>query len=453
MKQPKPKPHNFYWTKDQCLAEAKKHKIISHFKLASPSAYRSAKNNGWLAEIRSNMEAPKKPKGYWNFENCKKAAEYAETLSEFSKNHGAYQKSLSEGWIDFFDLKTTRQRPNYWSFELLLNLVEKYETQADFRKDNANAYQAAVKKGYWPQLKELLHATKILWNYDKCKMEASNFYSREAFRANAPGAYGYAYKNIFLDEICAHMSDRAASFGECAIEEFLNSCNIGYQKQKKFPELPSKYRFDFYLPDFNLLIEHHGSQHEKLGWGKTYEEKLEHLNGIKKRDATKVQFAKDEAIILLVIWQREYKGIAALQKLLEERMRLMLGHFNLIKKDLSKSQRDLIWRKKTTFDYCQLEANKYLNRKAFKVGSPYFYKFAKDNDWYDRICAHMKRPKPKNYKWDRNACEIVALTCKSKVEFKKFPGARAAAIKYGWYDELCTHMIRPRAHNFKGKRC
>ena len=53
------------------------------------------------------------------------------------------------------------------------------------------------------------------------------------------------------------------SKGEKRIEEILNSKNISFERSKNFEDLKDvKYlTYDFYLPDYNLLIEYNGKQH------------------------------------------------------------------------------------------------------------------------------------------------------------------------------------------------
>lgn len=57
------------------------------------------------------------------------------------------------------------------------------------------------------------------------------------------------------------------SKGEVAIAKALQEHQITYQKEKAFKDLISEkggaYRFDFYLPDYNCLIEYDGIQHFK----------------------------------------------------------------------------------------------------------------------------------------------------------------------------------------------
>lgn len=90
------------------------------------------------------------------------------------------------------------------------------------------------------------------------------------------------------------------SKGEKFIRNFLDSKEIPFISQKKFPNCKSKLKlpFDFYLPQYNLLIEFQGRQHYipiKCFGGQA------ELELIQKRDQIKRNFAKSNGINLLEI--------------------------------------------------------------------------------------------------------------------------------------------------------
>lgn len=58
-------------------------------------------------------------------------------------------------------------------------------------------------------------------------------------------------------------------------------------------------RFDFYLPDYNTLIEYDGSQHYHTGTG--IFDSPEKIQQIQKRDQIKNKFAQDNNITLIRI--------------------------------------------------------------------------------------------------------------------------------------------------------
>jgi len=53
------------------------------------------------------------------------------------------------------------------------------------------------------------------------------------------------------------------SKGELRLIEILDKHNIDFKDEYKLPEVADNYRYDFYLPDYQILIEFHGKQHYK----------------------------------------------------------------------------------------------------------------------------------------------------------------------------------------------
>lgn len=88
--------------------------------------------------------------------------------------------------------------------------------------------------------------------------------------------------------------DNWSSF-ERAIGDMLTELGYEFEKEKNFSEFKS-YRYDFYIPSENLVIEVDGQQHF-TGWGNNYLS----LKEEKKRDAIKNQFCIDNFIKILRI--------------------------------------------------------------------------------------------------------------------------------------------------------
>lgn len=87
------------------------------------------------------------------------------------------------------------------------------------------------------------------------------------------------------------------SIGEARIIKILEDNNINYQREYKFQDL-GLYRYDFYLPDYNRLIEFDGEQHFRdTGWGLAYD--------TKQRDQIKNNYAKSHNIQLVRIPYQE----------------------------------------------------------------------------------------------------------------------------------------------------
>lgn len=84
-----------------------------------------------------------------------------------------------------------------------------------------------------------------------------------------------------------------SSRGEKDIEFQLRDLGVGYEHQKKFPELSNRYRYDFYIPDINTIVEYNGVQHyepiEYFGGEKS-------LKNTQRRDKIKKQYCLDNGI-------------------------------------------------------------------------------------------------------------------------------------------------------------
>ena len=110
---------------------------------------------------------------------------------------------------------------------------------------------------------------------------------------------------VFLQTPRSHMRGHGcttcnASRGEKTIKLYLEKFDIDYTQQQKFKGLKDKgpLKCDFYLPDYNLVIEFNGQQHyhpiEQWGGIKAFEQN-------KKRDKIKEDFCNENLIGFEVI--------------------------------------------------------------------------------------------------------------------------------------------------------
>ena len=97
---------------------------------------------------------------------------------------------------------------------------------------------------------------------------------------------------------------------ETKTKHILDKYNVKYEREKTFDNLYGLknrlLRFDFYLPDYNLLIECQGEQHES--WQKTWMSK----EGFKRQlehDKRKREYAENNNINLLEIWYYDIDDI------------------------------------------------------------------------------------------------------------------------------------------------
>lgn len=120
---------------------------------------------------------------------------------------------------------------------------------------------------------------------------------------------------------------RQRSFGEFYISEILNKYNIKFEKEKKFKNCLSfkKYplRFDFYLNDYNILIEFQGMHHYKPV-NKYYRAKKVHLQTV-INDNIKKEFCKNNNIYLIEI---SYLDIKNIEEILKKEITLIIDKNN-----------------------------------------------------------------------------------------------------------------------------
>ena len=91
------------------------------------------------------------------------------------------------------------------------------------------------------------------------------------------------------------------SKGEEKLRYLFRCLSINFETQKSFEDLVSpkgrKLLFDFYLPDFNILVEYDGIQHYKNTWGLHEEDWVYYC----ECDKIKNQYCQDNNIILIRI--------------------------------------------------------------------------------------------------------------------------------------------------------
>lgn len=86
------------------------------------------------------------------------------------------------------------------------------------------------------------------------------------------------------------------SRGECILSTILDTYKIKYIREYKIT--PFKYKYDFYLPEYNIYIEYHGIQHYKkvpvFGGEPEFKKCI-------KRDKIKIELIKRSSGLLIII--------------------------------------------------------------------------------------------------------------------------------------------------------
>lgn len=105
-----------------------------------------------------------------------------------------------------------------------------------------------------------------------------------------------------------------SSKGEKEITKWLRLNNVNFISQKEFDGLlglgGKNLSYDFYLPDYNLLIEYQGEYHD----GKANNQTDDELERQQEHDKRKKEYAKENGIGLLEIWYWDFDNIDEILK-------------------------------------------------------------------------------------------------------------------------------------------
>ena len=120
--------------------------------------------------------------------------------------------------------------------------------------------------------------------------------SRRDFQKRSTAGYHKFKKILSIEEQDLLLPICHLSVGELFLIKLFNKNEFKFFTQKTFQDLLSKnnfpLRYDFYLPEYNILIEYHGPQHFDPN------DKLYKEDSI-LRDKTKFNYAKSQGISIL----------------------------------------------------------------------------------------------------------------------------------------------------------
>lgn len=87
-----------HWTQHTCLSDAMKHSSLKEWRQNSPSGYVSAKNKGFLKEIKKELNWNREYI-FWTKEDCKEYALNYATKEQWKKGHRkTWECALKKGW-------------------------------------------------------------------------------------------------------------------------------------------------------------------------------------------------------------------------------------------------------------------------------------------------------------------------------------------------------------------
>jgi predicted GIY-YIG superfamily endonuclease len=239
--------HNSYWNKENCALEAKKYVSRAQFRLSSAGAYNRARLDGFLDEICTHMEIL----GNRNFRhiyayefsdksvyvgltyniNIRKSqhstcgsvfnyikstgfdfkfVQITEKAIELKKAIELERKTLDkyvkDGWnkLNICDTGSTGSNIKFWVKEKCSEEAKKYSSRGEFKKSNNSAYNSAWKNGWLDDICAHMISSKKpvgFWTKEKCSEEAKKYNSITDFRNSSSGAYDAMHTNEWTAEM------------------------------------------------------------------------------------------------------------------------------------------------------------------------------------------------------------------------------------------------------------
>ena len=345
-------------------------------------------------------------------------------------------------------MERRKKLPNgYWNdLDNCLAEARKYQTNSEWQKGNPLSYRWACKNEWLEKCSAHMTTSKMpdgYWTLDRCKKAARKFKTKVEWRAGDRASFSAANRQKWLPECCEHMETGGLWFGPASIAEALLSRDIPYETEYRFKNDPEIARrpFDFYLPNFNLIIEFHGEQH-LIGWGRRDED----AQAIQERDLFKRNWALEHNINFLEIKQWEVTSKEDIESLVLTELNEIVSrdgvNLSFTKRSLTESElRKVKTKLKWTLDACIAEAAKYRSIKEWRVGNAGSYNAAHGKGWLDKCTMHMERKLHKRNHWTQENCIKDARQYKTRRDWRLTPrSAYSTAAKNGWLDICCEHM-------------
>jgi len=189
------------------------------------------------------------PYGFWQIkENCRQESLKYDTITEFmNSNRGAHKSATNNGWIrEFFQHKNDNKRNNYLLSKKEQCRLEalKYSARGDFQKESPNEYLIAWKNDWLDELCAHISETRKpnrYWENKKhCAVEALKYDSIKKFQEGCSGAYKVAVKNSWIEELCTHMIRKSKRRGHWNNKELCYAEALKYDSRAEFKSKSSR---------------------------------------------------------------------------------------------------------------------------------------------------------------------------------------------------------------------
>jgi hypothetical protein len=226
------------WTKETCLAEARKYQAKTKWYKASNSSYKAAIKNGWLDECTAHMVEYFTPSGTWTKERCLEEARKYSIKEHWKKgHHKSYSHARRNGWYDecVSHMVEGCKPRNYWTKERCHEEALKFSVKEHWKKGHPKSYQAAQRNGWVDELTK--HTIEVCkpsgyWTKERCIEDAKKYDTIKEWTNSNTTPITNARINGWLDECTAHMVRKIKPSGYWLIKENCIEEALKYSKIK-----------------------------------------------------------------------------------------------------------------------------------------------------------------------------------------------------------------------------
>lgn len=436
--------HNNLWTKQRVIEEAQKYHSQVEWRKGGRGSLGVARENGWMEEATAHMFNKQKTKGYWTKERVLDEAKKYTYQTEWIKASGASHSAAKRNkWVKeaCAHMQSPKVAMGHWTKGRLIEDAKKYSTRVDWKNANASAYATATSKGYLVEC--CAHMNQVrkpngYWTKEKCLESSLQYPTVQSWAMGDGAAYDAAKRQSWYKDVISHMI-KIVSHGEFTIYTFLLKHDVQFVHQKRFKDLKDKKILpcDFYLPDFNLIVEYQGRQH--FATSKTSIFRKDAIS-LPRRDAIKREYAKVNGFHYLEI---ETQKTLEIEKILRNKIEeITCKPFISIGRQLSQEEKLLlknlnVWTKEAVMN----DAFKYKTLKEWSSNDNAACAVARKNGWLKEATAHMIRTqKPKGYWTKERVLESALNHQSSSAWLKSDRSAWATAQAKGWLEEATKHM-------------
>ncbi len=297
-------------TKLECAVEARKYQSRRAFQLNSPAYYQAAQKLGCVDEICAFMPQKTPPR---TKDQCLAVAKKYTNERAFKRHdRSVYERAKRQNWLtDCYavfsneelspkdkkqpEIQKKRAKPR--TKEQCLEIALKYSSRSDFQKYSSPVYQRAYKQGWLNDVCAHMMPPQLSNSLENCQAIASMYATETELRKCSPTHYLRARKQGWLGELAPFYTTKGHSLYDCI---------------KAAKKVSTMKEFMLRYPNLSQIIESN-KWHDKV-----------------------------------------------------------VVHFKPLPK-------------KITYRTCHQEAQKYMSISEFKRKAPHEYQAAKNNNWLDKL--------------------------------------------------------------------